>query len=523
MDELKLNWLKPKGYLHITPQLDISRNQASIIRKVTSKEFVAKYAFFPLIHSIIKERKFKKTNGNKKRAHSYRDSNGVTKSNAKNRPLHYATHFDAIIFGFYAELLQNEYEKLLSQDIILNQSIIAYRKIPIEGSIKNKSTIHFAHEIFSEIKHRGNNKECAVLAFDIKSFFSSLDHKLLKEKWANLLNLKTLPADHYNVFKACTRFSYILKDDLRVKTIKGKGRAGFDEKELARIRNNFGINSFFESAKDFRDKLKDGKFKLYRYPFRNEEKTPIGIPQGLPISAILANLYLLDFDKQIINYVVKELGGFYRRYSDDIAIVCEVNQIDAINNFVSNEIEKSLVKISSEKTEVFHFRYVRFGNKDPRLTSTKFKDGASVIIAPFIYLGFEFNGTQALIKSANLAKFYRRMISSIKRKAKRSLLIADMEPSKKPVVYRRQLYKLYSLLNLNKTKIHTNRKKIVNADYGKFKVISFKRTKYLRSNYFSYGIRASVIMNEPQIARQTRNHARIFNEAIFKHLKRKER
>ena len=68
----------------------------------------------------------------------------------------------------------------------------------------------------------------------------------------------------------------------------------------------------------------------------NKEKIQVGIPQGLPISAVLANLYLLDFDKNILDKVVKGKGGFYRRYSDDIIIIANVDDLGEIKNYVEN-------------------------------------------------------------------------------------------------------------------------------------------------------------------------------------------
>lgn len=45
-----------------------------------------------------------------------------------------------------------------------------------------------------------------------------------------------------------------------------------------------------------------------------------GIPQGSPISGMLANLYMLEVDKNI-NELVKAYCGFYMRYSDDFMVV----------------------------------------------------------------------------------------------------------------------------------------------------------------------------------------------------------
>lgn len=519
------SWLKSKGYLHITAQIDINRRKTEIYNKVTDPAYVAKYSFYPLIHLIIDERKYKKTGlSHPERAHSYVDTEGKNKRTVKNRPLHYATHLDAIIFGYYADILQKRYEATLKKHEGLSDCIIAYRKIPTGVDDTNKSTIHFAHEIFEEIKKRTTNgKECFVLAFDIKSFFSRLDHVLLKNAWMKLLDTDRLSADHYNVFKSATDFSYIMRDELRLnRKLKSGKKPPFDEKELAKIRNKKGIYSYFESPKAFRDKVKSGELKIYKRPFRNDGKEAVGIPQGLPISAILANLYLLEFDMNILNELVNRRRCYYRRYSDDIAIVCDVEQKDFVENFINNSIEESKVSISKEKTETFHFKVSHLHSKLPELACFKVSKDGNYTYSPFIYLGFEFNGSHAFIKSSNLSKFYRRMIFAVRRKAKRALKIAEIPPGAKPIIYKRQLYKLYSALDLSNVKTHTRWKKLVKQENGEFRLKTGLKRKPLKSNYFSYARRASEIMNEPKINEQVRNHRKIFNQAIYKHLKAKE-
>lgn len=520
MSSSEMSWLRSKGYIHITGQIDTSKHKSEIAGKVSNSDYVSKHAFFPLIHTNIIERKYKKIDSSRNvRAHSYVDENGNPIKNTKTRPLHYATHIDALIFGYYAHLLQEKYEHVLSLDSELTNAIIAYRRIPLAGG-KNKSTIHFAKEVFDEIKKRAANEQaCSVFAFDIKSFFSTIDHNLLKNAWAKLLGKSKLPEDHYNVYKAATTFSYIYLDDLRQQNGKGR-KAGFDEKELARIRNKFGINAFFESPKAFRDQIKEGKLKLYKFPFRNKKtKEPIGIPQGLPISAVLANLYLLEFDIEIVENVVKRLGGYYRRYSDDIVVVCSGDCAEEIESIITTTLEKSKVEISKNKTEKFLFRTFQFGNREPRLTSIKLGGDKEIIGAPFNYLGFEFNGHKALIKSTNLAKFYRRMISSVKRKARRAKKIAARTPGEKPIIFRRQLYKLYTTRPLSNTKVRSRWKKIVKIENGDYRIQTGIKKKVLRSNYLTYVRRASEIMEEPGIKKQIRKHKVIFNQAIFKHLK----
>jgi hypothetical protein len=524
-EKREFHWLRHKGYLHITNQIDVHTRKDEIVSKVTNPNFVSRYAFFPLIHTNIIERKFKKLEHDRtKRSHCYMNE-GVPKKSAKIRPLHYATHLDAIIFGYYAEKLQEAYECHISDHSVLKGCIIAYRRIPIGEKEKNKSTIHFAKEVFDQIKKRASEDgECVVLTFDIRSFFSTIDHDQLKTAWQNILDKDRLPPDHYTVFKAATHFSYIYLDDLRVKEYHTRRRSGFNEKELARLRNKHGINAFFESPRAFREKVKSGEVRLYKFPFREKEtKKPVGIPQGLPISSTLANLYLLDFDKKIVGKIVDEMKGFYCRYSDDIVVLCTNEQANLLEDFVKSTLKESKVEISPNKTEKFIFKNIVGKLCQDRLTAIKIIDGKEFIGCPLNYLGFEFNGQKALIKSANLAKFYRRMIYSVKRKAKRAIKLAEETPGKKPVIFRRQLHKLYTTKPLHNTKTRGRWKKLVQIGNGEFRLRSGEKKRPLRSNYLTYVVRASEIMQEDAIKNQLKKHKAIFNSAIQRHLKSKKR
>ena len=500
-------WFKFKGYLHIVGHLNFKKRAKEIIGKVTNADYVSSYAFYPLIHSIIKERRYKRKNvDSSERQHAY-----------KERPLHYANHLDALIFSYYADTLQKLYEQKLNRLKGLVDSVIAYRKLPSEIEGKYKSTIHFAHEIFEEVKSRSQiNGNCVVLTFDIKSFFSSLDHSILKKAWADLLGLEKLPRDHYNVFKASTLFSYIYLQDF-----KKENRNSYNELEFAKRRNLHGIHAFFDSPKAFRQQVKSGEVKLHKFPFRHEETNlPMGIPQGLPISAILANLYLLSFDNKIYNTLVEGLGCYYRRYSDDIILICTEENAEFVKHFVSTGIQESRVKISESKTEHFIFKHRSFGNQPPRLSCLKYFPSKKVVIAPLTYLGFEFNGQKALIKSANLAKFYRRMIYSVKSRAKRANKICGQTPDGKLAVYRRQLHRLYTTYPLKQTKKKINIKVLTKNKFGSYTLEVIERDKLLRSNYLTYVHRSANIMNEPAIFNQIKKHKTIFNQAMAKHLRK---
>ena len=509
-------WLKNRGYSHITPQLNVYSDRRHLLSKIRNKEFVTKHAFFPLIHSIVKERRYKKIPLNSlRRAHCYRNEKNKIVKNTKERPIHYATHIDSLIFGYYSELLQTEYEKELLKHEDLSDCITAYRKIKHESEDRNKSTIDFAHEVFEELKKRAK-PECKILKFDIKSYFNSIDHEFLKQAWSDILKVDKLPKDHLNVYKAATHFSYILLDDLRVAKRWHGRRMQFDEKKLANIRKN-GIFAIFESSKEFREKIKNREINVHKYPFVNKEGKPRGIPQGLPISSMLANLYLLEFDKKVLNDIVKKLGCYYRRYSDDIIVICNCSDATFIETYFMTSVIESKVEISNDKTEKFLFKQLP-KNSNPILTSIKLSDDKSHINHPFTYLGFEFNGVKTLIKSANLAKFYRRMIYSVKRKANRAVKIAKETPNGKPVIFRNQLYKLYTAKSLHTKKLYTNKRFLEKNKVGDYVIEVSKKERKYKSNYLSYVSRASKIMGDETIKNQIAKHKKIFTQAIHKHL-----
>jgi len=522
-------WIKEKGYLHLSPSLQLNSEWKRIVKKIENPDFVSSYAFYPLLHTFISDRKYKKGNSEKhtfsERSHTHYEV-GTNKPirNAKLRPLHYASHFDALIYGCYAEKIRQLYEKQLLKDVELNNAIIAYRKIETDtGSGKGKSNIHFAKECFDEIKRRAESEETGVLAIDLKSFFSSLDHTYLKTQWAKLLGEERLPKDHYNVFKSCTKFKYVLKDDLRVGSKSKNGRKKpFDESKLANIRRRKGFRCFFESNEDFRKAIKGGELPIYSNSFYrkienkdqskfSERKINIGIPQGLPISAVLANLYLLEFDKEILELVHNKLGGFYRRYSDDILVICKKDDLESIESFAYELIEKFKIEISKEKTEKFIFKQVAFNHKQgTRLTCFITQKDGSLKEAVLNYLGFEFRGYNVGIKSTNLAKYYRKLKSVVRRKAKRALKLFEQTPDAKRAVFKNQVKKIYNLPikfvdgdGLEERKLNRRRYRLVLNDRGfyEFEHKAIQNNKK-QSNYHSYIKRCVDVFDEKSFQRQ---------------------
>lgn len=506
----KTTWLRNRGYLHLTNQINVSEERGKVLGFVRNKSEVARHAFFPLIHTNIKVRRYKLNKDGTKRGHSHDGEKTF-----KLRPLHYATHIDAMIFGHYGEQLQKRYLEELCKTEGLTDCVTAYIQIahPVRKG-KNKGTIDFAHEVFQEIGNRAE-KGCWALKYDIEKFFSNMNHRILKKAWMDLLGECSLPADHYSVFKAATNFSFIYRDDLRMPSSDPNRRAGFDEKRLAQIRKT-NVSAFFYEPSEFRETLKKGQLKVHKNNFKNSRGEVVGIPQGLPISATLANLYLLNFDKIMLAEVVEKRKGFYRRYSDDIIIVCDdVDKIE-INALVYEALLKSELRVSPGKNEEYYYANKEFKGRNI-LSSSLWQNGKFHPNRPLTYLGFEYYGDRTLIKSANLSKFYRRMIVAVKSRTKRAFSAAYSGQNTNTALFNRRLYRLYTDIDLDKKTVRRNFKKLVPNQYGEFIYSVTRKDDEFRSNYFKYGERASEIMGTDTVVRQTRRHRTIFKKAVKKY------
>ncbi|WP_233897973.1 reverse transcriptase domain-containing protein [Tenacibaculum piscium] len=502
MDKKKQkDWFKDRGYPHFSNKTPLSVRK-KVESYVSNPQKVAKHSFLPLIFKEIKQRRYKESNfgdenNNKiRRSHKKKLKNGKIISNTKIREILYATHIDAHVYSYYTQkIITPKYEAYLSKNELLSNAITAYRRIETDDKLKFKNNVHFAKDVFDEIKKRKNS---VALVLDIENFFPSLNHKKLKLIWAKILGYKTLPKDHYNIFKATTRFSYVKLNDLKTKNNH------FDEKELAKHRKS-GKNTFFENIHG----LLDSDIIIHKNQKKNKNNNEsIGIPQGLPISALLANIYMLPFDEAIINELTLKYDVFYRRYSDDIVVLCDENNlIDFVKKFIIDEVQKIDLTISAEKTEMTLFK-----THNNRLQSFKIHKDNLQENVPLNYLGFEFYGYQTLIKSKNLAQFYREMKQTVKRKYKcvehlKEKLLLDEAP-----LFKRKLYRLYSFKGVKSRKISSKRTIFIN---GTAQTTYFDRK--FRGNYLRYAYRASDDLNAPEIKRQLRNHWKILQKTIHKY------
>lgn len=358
-----------KRYAHFDYRTDIKK----VWDYISIPENIAHHSFYPFIHYKKDMSKFSKKYGIKH----------------KERDICYASHRDSCVYQYYCHLLDEEYKKRVLVDGI-NEVAVAYR------TNMRSSNITLAKRAFDFIRA---NKNCYVMIGDFTQFFDRLDHKYLKERWKDLLSVDALPKDHYAVFKNITKYSSWELNDLLILNgypCNDDGRKQLNKQKLVLTATQFDAN----------------RSHICKNP------NPMGIPQGSPISALLANVYMLVVDK-LINCFVTNHNGFYMRYSDDFIVVMpNINECEAIDVFshTINEFNNIPgIKLQHEKTQFFYYEDTELLNCGNKLFETADCDHRFIN-----FLGFTFDGKQISIRSKTISKYYYRMRRKAKTVFKRS-------------------------------------------------------------------------------------------------------
>lgn len=373
---------------------------------------VPKHSFYPFIKSDIESPRVKHIKDpltNKKRI--FLDK--------KIRPICYAAHFDSLIFSWYSHLLTEMYQSRLPEWEI-EESVLAYLK---KG---NQCNIHFAHQTFIFIKEKINTENtCVALAYDLSSYFDTIDHSILKKNWISVLSEGgQLPKDHHKVYRTLTKYCFIQKQYLDIRFPMPIGK----HERVTRICEPF---YFRQMASD--------KLVIEKNPFTNQIEGSkrfgevCGIPQGSPISACLSNIYLIEFDR-IVNSFAKRKKGIYRRYCDDLLIICSPNDLDFFRRLILRFLKRYEVLVNEKKTEVIHFE-----KEGERITSKDVKGNKKHLQ----YLGFEFDGKNYFIRSASMSRYIRKLNSGVFQAVEDAY---DPEFSQRDVIFRKKLYKKFTHL-----------------------------------------------------------------------------
>lgn len=372
------SWFKRRRYAHF----DLSICEADAIKYVSEPTNITRHSFFPFLAYDLKFRR-------------YKSSEKGADVSTKRRPIRVAAHRDGYIFAYYAHLLSQAYEGFVNPGAISRCSL-AYRK-------NLGSNIEFSNAAFTEIETR---KNCIAIAMDLKDFFDSIDHQVLKSQWCHVLGEKRLPSDHYAVFRGMTRYAYVNREEcfeaLKIENVKSAPHPLCD-------------------AKQFRDVIRSKKIirvNLNQY----------GIPQGAPMSAVLSNIYMIPFDQKMVE-LEQEVGGYYRRYCDDILWIAPAEHADTIQN-------RTISTLSDQGSAL--------GINHAKTTVSRFVDG-KVSEGPIVqYLGFTFDGKNRRIRSQTLSKFWRKVVFGV-RAARRRARSASSEGGDGKL-YKRKIYRRFTHL-----------------------------------------------------------------------------
>lgn len=497
-------WFKIKRYPHIGSQ--ISREDYSRVKKyVSNPENIEKHSFKPFIKRVQTKRKFRK---------EYNDGILISKKRKKDlkpRGICFASHLDSQIYSYYSEYLSKKYNILITKHN-LSKVVTAYRKIKKEKSKSGKCNIDFANEVFTYIKESSTTKKNqVVIAFDIKGFFDNLNHRKLKQAWSFVIN-EPLPTDQYQVFKNITNFSFIKEEKLfnlfkyRIVveryTDSYKKEKTLKKKKVDKIKylKEKRAVSYTINSKDLKLIRSKGLINANKLD-KNGNKRLVGIPQGSPISSVLANIYMFEFDKKM-NELLSNSGGIYRRYSDDMVVVCDLGEIkNIINLFETNIKEICDLEIQSHKTQIFHF--IRHDN---RLSCYQEFKTHCTSNRNLEYLGFQFDGEKVMLKHSSISSYYRKMKKSINRSKFYSKHTRNKKNKGK--LFKSRLFNKYTIVGS-----HRKRKRIRDKkDKSKFKVLKF----YNYGNYLTYVNKSINHVENNSIRGQLKNHWKIFNKELKK-------
>ena len=372
-----------KPYVHFDKR--VSLRMPSIRRYVLSSRNITTHSFYPFIHFQKKNSRFGK------------------KGPKKPRELYYCSHLDRCVYQRYAFLI-NYYYNIWAKENGIDNIAIAYR----DNLAKNN--IDFAKAAFDAIK---DFQKCFIFVGDFTNFFDNLNHQYLKRMICKVLNMERLPDDYYAVLKNITRFaSWDWKDLVKAA----------DENILERgIRTKLNQKPTILTKKQFQDGKK----------FIKKNCSDVGVPQGSPISAVLSNVYMIEFDSALNDFVSNN-HGIYLRYSDDFIIILpyeDNEKIDIFRNSITSFIDSknNLVDLQKEKTSCYVY------NESNLFHYPTWK--ASSIN----YLGFLFDGKNIKIRPRAITKYYYRM----RRKA-RTIGLSKGISSKGKRISAKNLYSIYS-------------------------------------------------------------------------------
>ena len=362
---------KRKGYTHFDRRVTYREVQ----NKVEDPEFVKRHAFYPLISTQLIIPRY----------HRIDVISSDKRREDKERDIAYAAHLDHRIYQYYALLWNDLYEKKLNA-YGASSCICAYR------SGKHISNITAAAHAFKSIREL---RDALVVTGDFSKFFPSISHQHLVFAMRSLFDGERIPDDHYRVLKSVLHYAlWPLRSLL--------GINGFNISTSKKERKGIRRFNYRFSTALTREQFKQYKSKCIQTPWRDVPNVGRGIPQGLAVSGVLSNIYMLEVDRKV-NDVIACLGGTYLRYCDDFILVVPWENRDKASEAMREICSVPGVKLNSEKTGRFRVYGHSVAAIDENGHALEGKARNEIA-----FLGFEFDGTSVHLRKRTAGRFFHR-------------------------------------------------------------------------------------------------------------------
>lgn len=68
--------------------------------------------------------------------------------------------------------------------------------------------------MFEFAKTKDQEKTYIIMLFDVRKFYDTLDPKILKKMWCSVLELRSLPEDHFSLYRSIIDYSVVEKNKM---------------------------------------------------------------------------------------------------------------------------------------------------------------------------------------------------------------------------------------------------------------------------------------------------------------------
>ncbi|MCC4423240.1 reverse transcriptase/maturase family protein [Limosilactobacillus reuteri] len=395
--------LNQKRYIHF--DFPIRNNEKErIIKRITQE--IYNHRYLPFIRVDIIYPKYSKGNKQVKN---------------KVRKITLPAHHDALIYQYFGYELSKRYEMYV-EDTSLDRISVAYRLD------KHISNITVAKEAIDFVT---SQEKCWIIKGDFKHFFDNLNHKVLKNQVQLLLG-NAYDQSYIKMLKSIMNYRFVTKKTL--------------EKQLTHANVDFPYKKM--GSKAYTNNLRQLGNLLKQKVINLSPKNHRGIPQGTAVSAVLANIYMIQFD-ELLAEMMNKYNGIYRRYSDDFIII--IPQADISYEDIKN-LKNEIITKSNEinKLEIEHAKTQLLSYSKEAKSIYKYND-VGWKKSSLSYLGFSFDGVSVSLRSNSIYKFIYRSKRTINKyitlRDVRERYLRKEGPTSYVKKYNDQGIKIYRLAN----------------------------------------------------------------------------